>query len=64
MEVDSDPKNFSLAELIARDKKKGGANRNKNRPQSARPGGKPGNVKNPQSGRGAATDRQGGRPRF
>lgn len=64
MEVDSDPKNFSLAELIARDKKKGGGNRNKNRPQSARPGGKTGSVKNPKSGRGAATDRQGGRPRF
>lgn len=64
MEVDSDPKNFSLAELIARDKKKSGGNtgRNKNRPQSA----KPGAGKNPRSGRGgvAATDRQGGRPRF
>ena len=68
MEVDSDPKNFSLAELIARDKKKGeGANsgRKQNRPQSAKPGGQSGNAKNPRTGKGvAATDRQGGRPRF
>ena len=70
MEVDSDPKNFSLAELIARDKKKGGGGANtgrkQNRPQSAKPGGQStGNAKNPRSGRGvAATDRQGGRPRF
>jgi hypothetical protein len=31
MEVDSDPKNFSLAELIARDKKKGGGGANTGR---------------------------------
>lgn len=69
MEVDSDPKNFSLAELIARDKKKGGGGANtgrkQNRPQSAKPGGNSGVAKNPRSGRGvAAVDRQGGRPRF
>ena len=58
MEVDShDPKNMSLADIIKKDKTKGGAGkgnqRGGKRPQSAR------------GGRGGANgDRQGGRPRF
>ena len=58
MEVDShDPKNMSLADIIKKDKSRGGGDkgpqRGGKRPQSAR------------GGRGGANgDRQGGRPRF
>ena len=60
MEVDShDPKNMSLADIIKKDRTKGGATgakgpqRGGKRPQSARGGRGGGN-----------SDRQGGRPRF
>lgn len=58
MEVDShDPKNMSLADIIKKDRTKGGnakgAQRGGKRPQSARGGRGGGN-----------SDRQGGRPRF
>lgn len=63
MEVDSDPKNMSLADIIKKDKSGGrggkGAQRGGGRPQSAR-GGRGGG----RGGANAERGPQGGRPRF